>query len=136
LTQVITMPFRCDNPPAVAAPDGHFSQCAVIERGTRLLHISGQVARSASGALIGAGDMTLQAEQVFTNLRDILAHYGADFRSAIKVTIFVVDMARVDEVFAVRRRFYGDAMPASTLVGVTSLGDPDWLLEIELIAEI
>ena len=130
------MPFRLDNPAAVAAPDGRFSQCAVIESSTRLLLISGQVARDASGALVGAGDMTTQAEQVFANLQDILADYGTDFRSAIKATIFVVDMARVDEVFEVRARYYGDAMPASTLVGVTALGDPEWLLEGELIAEI
>ena len=130
------MPFRLDNPAVVAAPDGRFSQCAVIESSTRLLLISGQVARDASGALVGAGDMTTQAEQVFANLQDILADYGTDFRSAIKATIFVVDMARVDEVFEVRARYYGDAMPASTLVGVTALGDPEWLLEVELIAEI
>ena len=130
------MPFRLDNPAVVAAPDGRFSQCAVIESSTRLLLISGQVARDASGALVGAGDMTTQAEQVFANLQDILADYGTDFRSAIKATIFVVDIARVDEVFEVRARYYGDAMPASTLVGVTALGDPEWLLEVELIAEI
>ena len=130
------MPFRLDNPAVVAAPDGRFSQCAVIESSTRLLLISGQVARDASGALVGAGDMTTQAEQVFANLQDILADYGTDFRSAIKATIFVVDMARVDEVFEVRARYYGDAMPASTLVGVTALGDPEWLLEVVLIAEI
>ena len=130
------MPFRLDNPAVVAAPDGRFSQCAVIESSTRLLLISGQVARDASGALVGAGDMTTQAEQVFANLQDILADYGTDFRSAIKATIFVVDIARVDEVFEVRARYYGDAMPASTLVGVPALGDPEWLLEVELIAEI
>jgi 3-hydroxyisobutyrate dehydrogenase len=130
------MPFELINPESVATPDGQFSQAAVVEAGTRLLFISGQVPRALDGSTVGAGDMTKQAELVFENLAQILANQGSGFGAAIKATIFVTDMSRAHEVTAVRSRFYGDAAPASTFVAVSALGDPDWLLEIELIAEI
>ncbi len=130
------MTLRLDNPSTVAAPDGQFSQCAVVSASTPLLYISGQVPRDRDGATVGVGDMTAQAEQVFANLQAILIAHGADFRNVVKATLFVVDMTRAHEVTAVRARFYGDVAPASTFVGVTALGDPDWLLEIELIAAL
>jgi 2-iminobutanoate/2-iminopropanoate deaminase len=130
------MGFTTTSPASVAAPDGQFSQAAIVEAGTRLIYISGQVPRGLDGATVGSGDMTAQAEQVFVNLRAILGEHGAGFDNVVKATIFITDISRVDEVMAVRSRFYGSAVPASTLVAVSALGDPDWLLEIEMIAEI
>jgi enamine deaminase RidA (YjgF/YER057c/UK114 family) len=65
-----------------------------------------------------------------------LQAHGTSFAKAIKATIFVTDISRADEVIAVRSRFYGNAAPASTFVAVCALGNPDWLLEVELIASI
>jgi 2-iminobutanoate/2-iminopropanoate deaminase len=130
------MTITYSNPTTIAEPDGHFSQAALVSASAKLLHISGQVPRGKNGDTVGAGDMTAQSEQVFENLRLILADHGATFADAVKATIFVTDMSRAGEVTTVRQRFYGDAKPASTFVGVSALGDPDWLLEIELIAEV
>lgn len=80
--------------------------------------------------------MRAQAEQVFANLEAVLTAHGSSFARAIKATIFVTDMTRAQDVVEVRSKFYGEAEPASTFVEVSKLGDPDWLLEIELIAEI
>jgi 2-iminobutanoate/2-iminopropanoate deaminase len=80
--------------------------------------------------------MTAQAEQVFENPRAILATHGASFGDAAKATIFVTDIARVGEVIAVRLLFYGGAAPASTVVAVSALSDPDWPLEVELVAAV
>jgi 2-iminobutanoate/2-iminopropanoate deaminase len=124
------------NPATVAQPDGDFSQAVIIPAGTKLLLVSGQVPRALNGDTVGIGNMTAQAEQVFDNLRLILAAHDATFADSVKATIFVTDMTRADEVTAVRQHFYGDAKPASTFVGVNALGDPDWLLEIELIVEV
>ena len=73
---------------------------------------------------------------MFENLRAILAAHDTSFADAVKATIFVTDIARVGEVFVVRSRFYGGAAPASTVVEVSALGDPDWLLEVELVAAV
>jgi 2-iminobutanoate/2-iminopropanoate deaminase len=80
--------------------------------------------------------MRLQAQQVFANLEAILAAHGSDFSKAIKATIFVTDMKLASEVTAIRKQFYGAAMPASTFVEVSALGDERWMLEVELIAAI
>jgi 2-iminobutanoate/2-iminopropanoate deaminase len=130
------MSVTFSNPASVAQPDGHFSQAAIVPAGTKLIYISGQVPRAPTGETVGIGDITAQAEQVFENLRLILAEHGATFADAVKATIFVTDISRAGEVTTVRERFYGDTKPASTFVGVNALGDPDWLLEIELIAEV
>ncbi|MGL4608633.1 MAG: RidA family protein [Trueperaceae bacterium] len=130
------MSVTTNNPKTVAPPDGQFSQCATVEAGTKLLFISGQVSRNQVGETVGVDDMTVQAEQVFQNLAAILHEYNATFAQVIKVTLFLTDIKRVDEVMAVRKKFYGDAAPASTLVAVAALGDPDWLLEIEMVAAL
>jgi 2-iminobutanoate/2-iminopropanoate deaminase len=128
------MSISISNPSSVAAPDGHFSQAVVVKAGTGLLFISGQVPRDMSGETVGVGNMRVQAEQVFANLGAILIAHGSDFSKAIKATIFVTDMTLAAEVTAVRKKFYGSAVPASTFVEVSALGDERWLLEVELIA--
>jgi 2-iminobutanoate/2-iminopropanoate deaminase len=128
--------IQISNPKEVASPDGQFSQAVVVPAGTRLLFISGQVPRGPNGQTVGAGDMTTQAEQVFANLLAILNAQGTNFDSAIKATIFVTDMSLAGKVTPVRSKYFGTAAPASRFVEVSALGDPDWMLEVELIAAI
>jgi 2-iminobutanoate/2-iminopropanoate deaminase len=99
-----------------------------------MLYISGQVARNREGANVGVGDMRAQAEQVFLNLQEILKAHGSSFEHAVKATLYITRMELAHEVVAVRSRYYRQARPASTFVGVTALNDPDWWLEVELIA--
>ena len=124
------------NPDGVAAPEGHYSHAARPAANTELLFISGQVARGLVGNTVGIGDMRAQAEQVFKNLQQILHAHGASFADAIKATIYVTDIAQAHLLKQVREQYYGTTKPASTLVAVTALGNPDWLLEIELIAAV
>lgn len=131
------MPYhQTSNPATLAPPDGHFSQCTLVQTGTRLLFISGQVPRDAEGRTVGVGSMSRQAEQVFSNLQAALRAHGADFENAVKVTLFVTRMDLAHEVVSVRQRYYGNSKPASTFVGVTALNEPDWWLEVELIAAL
>jgi 2-iminobutanoate/2-iminopropanoate deaminase len=124
------------NPTTVAAPDGHFSQSTIVQENTKLLFVSGQVPRNLQGHSVGAGNMTAQAEQVFLNIQNVLAAHGVDFAWVVKVTIFVTRIDLVDELMKVRSQFYGPHKPASTLVGVAALGNPDWWLEVEVVAAI
>jgi enamine deaminase RidA (YjgF/YER057c/UK114 family) len=54
----------------------------------------------------------------------------------VKATIFTIDTAHSDAIAAVRKEFYGAFQPASTWLIVKALGDPRWLLEIELVAAV
>lgn len=124
------------NPLDVAQPDGHFSQCIALTRTDGLLFISGQVPRAPDGSTVGQGDMRAQAEQVFDNLGRVLRAHGAGFEHLLKVTLYVARMDLVGEVMEARQRHYGESRPTSTLVGVATLGDPDWWLEVEAVAAL
>lgn len=128
------MILQTSNPDGVYAPPKNYSQAVRIPGGSDLLYISGQGPQNASGATVGVGNMAAQAEQVFHNLETILAAHGATFANVIKATIYLTDMAKLAEFNAVRAKFYGAARPASALLGVTTLVDPDWLVEVELVA--
>ncbi len=128
------MLVNTSNPKGVYAPPANYSQAARVPAGSDLLFISGQGPQNLSGKTVGVGDMTAQAEQVFTNLQAILAAHNATFANAIKASIYITDISRLAEFNAVRTKYYGEARPASALVEVSALVDPDWMIEVELIA--
>lgn len=112
---------------------------AVSVTGGRTIYISGQVSLDHEGKVVAKGDLRGQTVQVFENLRRVLADAGAGFQNVVKVNIYVVNCTpeNVAIVRRERRNFLSmDKPPASTLVGVTSLVDPDFLIEIEVIAVV
>ena len=126
---------RSLNPETLSRPVGYSH--VVEARAGRLVFISGQVAFDQQGNLVGAGDMAAQAEQVFENLKAALAAAGAGFGDVVKLTFFIVDMARMPAVREVRNRYLDPAhIPASTAVEVKSLVRPELLIEIEAIAAL
>lgn len=124
------------NPAALLRPTA-YSHVAVSRR-ARTVHVSGQVALDADGAIVGRGDLSAQTEQVFRNLAAALSAAGAGFADVLKATIFVVDLdpAKAAIVRAARARHFGDGpYPASSMVGVTALVLPELMIEIEVVAE-
>ncbi|MBT6151462.1 MAG: RidA family protein [Chloroflexi bacterium] len=111
-----------------------YAQAAQVSFNSDLLFISGQGPQNINGETVGLGDMTVQAEQVFQNLQAILEAHNSSFAKAIKATIYIKDMSLLGEFNAVRSKYYSEAAPASALVEVSALVDPDWMLEVELIA--
>lgn len=106
--------------------------------GGTTVYISGQVSADAEGNVVGAGDFEAQARQVFSNLRLALASVGADFTHVAKITTYIVDYRPElrDTYGAARSEAMGDALPASTLIGVQALAVPEYLIEVEAIAVI
>lgn len=123
------------NPSGVVTPFGIFSSAAWQPAG-RILHLSGQVAQAPDGSLVGRGDIAAQTRQVLTNLQTILASVGGTMDDIVKVTVFVTDMSGLRQVHAVRAEFFRPPYPASTLVEVSRLVDPGYLIEIEALAVI
>jgi reactive intermediate/imine deaminase len=99
-----------------------------------LLFIAGQVAVDGDGNIVGEGDMSTQVRQVLENLQTVLASQGADFSNVVKVNIFTTDIDSFLESSAVRREYFGDHPPTSTLVQIERLARPVFLVEIEAIA--
>lgn len=123
------------NPPQLPKT---FGWTQVVKHGPgTLIHVSGQSALDAEGNVVGRGDLKRQTEQTFENLRLALAAAGAAWSDVIVTRLYVVDLKpeHVPIIREVRGRYVAaDHPPASTLVGVTALVHPDWLIEIEATA--
>ncbi len=123
-------------------PDGIFSNPSythvVTTARARTVYVSGQVSMDATGAMVAEGDLAGQTEQVFANLAIALAAAGATFADVVKLTTYVVDYTPAARplIAAVRSRYFPTSPPASTLVGVSALALPGWLIEIEAIAAL
>jgi enamine deaminase RidA (YjgF/YER057c/UK114 family) len=125
------------NPPGLLTPRG-YTQVVTASGGTTV-YISGQVSANAKGEVVGKGDLKAQTAQVFENLKIALAAAGAAPKDVVKITMFAVNFKTEDipAIRDVRNAFFaGVEPPASTLVGVTALANPDWLIEIEAIASV
>jgi 2-iminobutanoate/2-iminopropanoate deaminase len=101
-----------------------------------VLFVSGQVAKDRDGDLIGRGDVRAQTRQVLQNLRDVLEASGSALESVAKITIFTTSLEHRATIGEVREEFFGAVghRPASTFVVVSSLADPNFLVEIEAVA--
>ncbi|MGY4155474.1 enamine deaminase RidA (YjgF/YER057c/UK114 family) [Bradyrhizobium sp. USDA 4461] len=116
-----------------------FSQ-VVVASGKRTVYTAGQVSIDETGALIGRGDLTAQATRAMTNVGRALAAAGAQYKHVVKTVTYVVDYRPEHRIIIdiARKPFFANLThpPASTLVGVTALAMPGWLVEIEAIAVI
>lgn len=107
----------------------------VVTGAGQLVAVSGHVTTGEDGQLVGPGDPSAQARQVFENLRRCLAAAGLSFAEVIKLTYYLTDMAYLPAVRTVRDEFIDTAHPpASTAVQVVALARPEYLLEVEAFA--
>jgi len=102
----------------------------------RTIYISGQVSMNAAGNVVGEGDIKRQTETVLEHVESILGEAGGGMDDVIKVTVFITDMGLYDEIHEVRRRYFDEPYPASSMVEVSALIDPRLLIEIEAVAVI
>jgi len=130
------MTLKCINPGDIPTPLTYSH--VVVATGSRLVFIAGQVAEDGQGNLVGPGDMTVQARQVFANIGRALAAAGARPQQVTKLTIFVANYRREHLAMIEQGRIalFGDHKPTDTLVGVAALSRPDYLLEVDAIAVI
>ncbi len=114
---------------AVPEPQpGTWSNCLVANG---IAYIAGMTARGS-----GAADEYGQAKAIFAKIRHLVEAAGGTMADITKVTIFVTDISRREEVWRARREFFAGNFPASTLVQVAALADPSLKVEIEAVAHI
>ncbi len=113
-----------------------FSQ-VVVSKGSRQIHIAGQTSQDKDLNIVGEGDLAAQAKCAFENVGLALSAAGGKIEDISKINIYVVgNHPRNLEIIAqATQGFFGDLPPpASTMVGVTFLALPEFLIEIEAIA--
>ncbi len=133
-----TPSIRRLDPPELGDPPG-YSQIVEVRAG-RIIFIAGQTALDRNGELIGQNDFAAQAEQVFRNLSAALQAVGCTASNLVKLTVFLRDMANLSTYREARNRFFATvsppAAPAVTLIEVSKLYGPDFLIGIEAVAAI
>ena len=113
-----------------------YSQAVRVTGGQTTLYIAGQVAYDDSGGVAHAGDFKAQARAALQAVKAQVEAGGGTMANIIKVNTYLTDIRHRAEYAAIREEFFGKKMPASTLVAVSALAQPEFLIEIEAIAVI
>ncbi len=98
------------------------------------IYMRGQVGTDFNGNLVGRGDAAAQAEQAMSNVKTLLDECGATLEHIVKITIYITDPRWREPVYQVVGRWLKGVHPVSTGVVVAGLAQPDWLMEIDVIA--
>ncbi len=98
-----------------------------------LLFVSGCAPIDADGNLIGGDDVAAQTRQVLLHIQEILTAAGASFADILKVVVYLTDVNDRTKINPVRQEFFGEARPASTLIGISELAVPGMKVEIEAV---
>ena len=98
--------------------------------------VSGTVAADESGAVVGEGDIHAQAEYIIQKIEQALAEVGATLNDVVRTRLFVTNIADWEGLARAHGAFFGAVRPATTLVEVSRLIAPEFLVEIEAEAII
>jgi len=121
--------------PGVYDPPGYSQAIKVTGWGT-ILFTAGQVPYDADGGVKHRGDFKAQARAVFGAVKALIEAGSGTLANVVKITTYVTDVRYRLDFRTVRDEFFGVRGPASTMVEVSSLSHPDYLIEVEAIAVI
>ena len=107
---------------------------AVVANGT--VYLRGQVGTDLEGNLVGLGDPATQAGQAMANVEQLLREAGSDLSHIVKTTIYITDPRYREPVYQTVGRWLRGVHPVSTGLVVSGLAQPEWLMEIDVIAVI
>jgi 2-iminobutanoate/2-iminopropanoate deaminase len=127
---------QISNPNLPAPMRGGANSSGVEAPAGRTVYVSGQVAFDAEGNVVGEGDIKLQTETVLEHVKTVVEEAGGSMGDIVKVTVFITDMGLYDDIHEVRRRYFEEPFPASSMVEVSALIDPRLLIEIEAVAVV
>ncbi len=99
-----------------------------------LVMLAGQVATDTEGRTVGGDDVKAQARQVYENVKAALEAAGAGMEDVIRLTVYLTDRANFPGSAEVRQAYFSPPYPASTLLIVSGLANPEWLIEIDAVA--
>jgi enamine deaminase RidA (YjgF/YER057c/UK114 family) len=111
-----------------------YSQGIKVTEAQTVLFLAGQVAYDKDGSAAHRGDFKAQAREALRCLKALVEAAGGRMDNIVKMNTYVTDIRYRADLVPVREEFFGKKGPASTLVEVSALAHPDWLVEIEAIA--
>ncbi len=125
------------NPDALPANPA-FTNVIAVTGPVKTIYIGGQDAVNASGEVVGIGDLRHQVSQVLANLQEALKAAGAGLEHVVRWNVYVVEGQPPEPAFAVFQQVWGRRPnpPAITMMFVSGLANPDFLVEMDAIAVV
>src|SRR5438094_10163260 len=120
----------------IRQPSGHFSHAIAVEAKGKLIFISGMTSRRADGTIAGIGDIEAQTRQVCENIKAAVEAAGGTMDDICRVDVYIRNMEQFDAIHKVRREYFREPLPASTMVEIVKMTHPDYLIEINAIVVI
>jgi enamine deaminase RidA (YjgF/YER057c/UK114 family) len=120
------------NPNGVHPPLGLYSHTAKVPAGTELLFLSGRVGVRPDG--FTPATLPEQADQAFANIISLLASHGLKATDIVRLTTYIVAGLDAQAVREERQKHLGSHRPVATLLYVSRLSDPAWMVELEAVA--
>jgi reactive intermediate/imine deaminase len=115
----------------LAEPISHYTDAVVAGK---TVYVSGQGSLDESGQLVGRGDVTAQTRKTLDNMKLALAASGATLDDVVKVTVYLANVDDRPKVNEVRKEYFRENKPASTLIQISRFAIEGMLIEIEAIA--
>ena len=110
--------------------------CQVVVAGSTV-YLRGQIGQDLdSRESVGIGDVEAQAEKAMANIAMLLEEAGSELGDIVKVVVYLTDIRYREPVYRVMGRWLTGVFPVSTGIVVSALARPEWLVEIDAIAEI
>jgi enamine deaminase RidA (YjgF/YER057c/UK114 family) len=100
------------------------------------IYVTGTTATDENSSIVGVGDAYAQAVQCIKNIERALNAFDAGLNNVVRTRMFVTDISRWEEFGRAHGEYFGKIMPATSMVEVSKLIDPDMLIEIEADAEL
>jgi enamine deaminase RidA (YjgF/YER057c/UK114 family) len=95
------------------------------------VHVSGTTGTDPSGKVLAPGDAYAQTVQAVRNIENALKRLGLGLEHVVRTRVYVTQIERWEEVAKAHAEFFGEIHPATSLIGVARLVDPEMLVEIE-----
>lgn len=100
------------------------------------IYVTGTTATGENGEVVGVGDAYAQTVQTIKNIEKALKALDASLENVVRTRMFVTDISRWEDFGKAHGEFFGEIMPATTMVEVSRLIDAEMLIEIEADAEL
>ena len=109
--------------------------CMVV-RANNTVYVRGQTGMDFDGKVVGVGDAAAQAENAMRCAKILLEEAGSRLEDIVKIVIYITDRAYREPVYRVVGKWLKGVYPVSTGIIVQGLAKPEYLMEIDIIAEI